>query len=380
MGCSQPEKAKPPAPPPYTAVEDPVTVGGKPAVTLESHTPVDTAKAQFLSVDVLPGRGMNIYRLMAYLPGKGNINLFESPSLEEAQKLMDGGPDDQNGRQSFLAGGAILVPFANRIRGKLSRDGKTIETTILGKKVDLIANSKGKNPKAEPHAMHGLILATPFATTSNSGPQEASVTGTLDAGDFGGHWLSKTYLTIVVRLQQERVSFAVTAKNTGSEELPVGIGWHPYFRFPGGTRQVARLHIPAKTRALVNNYDDVFPTGKLVPVKGTPYDFSAPAGAPLNMLFLDDCFVDLQENDQRHAVAEIIDPTSHYGMRITTLSPAITAFQAYAPVDKSFVAFEPQFNWADPYSKIWGNHKTGMVVLKPGEQVTYSVQLELFNP
>src|SRR5579885_3471333 len=172
--CSGPKSSAPASA--FQAAEAAVTVGGRKAVTLtQSHT-ANSNVPQILGVDILPGRG--------------ETNLLEAPSLEEAARLMDGGPDDANASQSFRMGGAILVPFANRIRGQLLPDGRTLETTILGKKVRLVANWKGKNPRAEPHAMHGLILGTPMdkvdlASTS----EEASATATLDAGDFGGHWL-----------------------------------------------------------------------------------------------------------------------------------------------------------------------------------------------
>jgi aldose 1-epimerase len=279
----------------------------------------------------------------------------------------------------------MLVPFANRIRGKLAPGGKTIATMINGKTMQLTANWKGQKPGAEPHAMHGLILDRAFEASDlksnlQSGPDGASVTGTLDAGDFNGHWPSKTSLTITATLSENQFSFAVTAKNNGQEDLPIGIGWHPYFAFLSGQREQGRLRIPASQRALVNNYDDVFPTGKLVPVSGTPYDFSGPTGAPLDKLFLDDCFVELQKNPDHTVLAEVIDPAAHYGVRIRGISPEISAFQAYAPMDKAFVAFEPQFNWADPYSPIWKGRDTGMKVLKPGESVTYTVQVEVFVP
>ena len=61
----------------------------------------------------------------------------------------------------------------------------------------------------------------------------------------------------------------------------MGIGWHPYFAFPSGDRQQVRLHVPAKGRTLVDNYDNVFPTGKTVRLSGTPYDFGIARGAPL---------------------------------------------------------------------------------------------------
>ena len=81
------------------------------------------------------------------------------------------------------------------------------------------------------------------------------------------------------------------------------------------------------------------------------------------------------------ASALIIDPAAHYGVRVTALSPEIQAIQIAAPVNSPFIALEPQFHWTDPFSAIWGKDaRTGMVILKPGESVSYSVKLELFIP
>lgn len=380
MGCqSQPsiqESAKP-----FSATERNVSIGGDPVFTLSR--PPSGDRLELRSFDILPGRGMNIYQMKAHLPGKGDIDMLVSPPLMEAVKLMNGGPDDLNGNESFKVGGAILLPFANRIRGRLSPDRKTELTRIDDKDITLVANWKGKNPGAVPHAMHGLILASPMSNLkTDAGADQVSISGSLDAGNFGGHWPSQTHVDITASLKRTAFELSVTAKNVGSEVLPMGVGWHPYFALPSGDRRQARLHVPAIERAVVNNYDDVFPTGKIVPVKDTPYDFTASGGAPLNDLFLDDCFVNLQKSPDGHAVAEIIDPAARYGIRITALSPQVSAFQVYAPPDRQMVVVEPQFNLADPYNaKVWGGKvNTGMVLLKPGETVTYSVRVELFSP
>lgn len=344
-------------------------IGRRQVVRLSVPASGEKTRPQILSVDILPGRGMNIFQIHAYLPGKGEVDLLASPSLEEAKKALAG---DAYGNASFAIGGAILAPFANRIRGKL--DGDMIETSIDGKAVHLPANWKGKNAGAERHAMHGLILASSMDTVQvESNADHAAVTATIAAGDFQGHWPSKTSLMIAATLDKGGFGFTVTARNTGKEDLPVGVGWHPYFAFPSGQRAQALVKIPAKEHALANNYDDVFPTGELVPVG----DFFE---EPLGDRFIDDCFVDLQRGADGSAAAEIVDPAAHYGMRVSALSPEITAFQMYAPPDKAYVAIEPQFNWADPYSPIWKGRATGMKVLKPGESVTYSVRLEMFLP
>ena len=275
-------------------------VGGQPTFTLERPKSTDTTKPRFVSAQILPGRGMTTYQIRAYVPGKGEIDLMEAPPLADAPKLMNGGPEDLIGNKSFNVGGAILLPYANRIRGKLSADGATIETPIMGKPVTLIANWKGKNPEAVKNAMHGLILdAKMDKVTTDTKPAESSVTGTFHAGDFQGHWLSKTDVDTKITLKDDAFIMTVTAKNVGTEPLPIGIGWHPYFVLPSGDRTQAKLHLPAKQRALVTNYDDVFPTGKIEKVAGTPYDFTAAGGAALDKLFLDDSFVDLQKTPGR---------------------------------------------------------------------------------
>ena len=55
------------------------------------------------------------------------------------------------------------------------------------------------------------------------------------------------------------------------------------------------------------------------------------------------------------------------------MSPHIRAIQVYSPVDKSFIALEPQFNYGDPFGKEWNGADTGMVTLAPGESVTWKV-------
>ena len=230
--------------------------------------------------------------------------------------------------------------------------------------------------------MHGLIFASKFEDVRHGDGAAASyVSALLHAGDFDGHWLSKTDVSVRMSLSDQAMDIAVTAKNVGHELLPMAIGFHPYFNFPSGDRQQGRLHIPADERAPANNYDDVFPTGQIVPVKGTPFDFPDPQGAALGSLFMDDCFTHLQRSADGATQIEIVDPKAHYGLRILALSPQIKAIQVYAPPDKSYVAVEPQFNLADPFNKqLWGNRDTGMVWLKPGQAVTWHIKLELFVP
>lgn len=355
-------------------------IGGQPALTLSRPRSGNGSKPEFLSVTVLPGRAMNVFQITAWIPGKGEVHLIHSPSLEEAAKIL-GGPDDPYGVKSFSFGGAFLAPFANRIIGPLSDNDRTVSFSWDGHPMKLAANFKGKNPEAVPHAIHGLILAAATQDVHESTTDgRKTVSGVIHGGNFGGHWFSQSNVDLSVSLERDDVIATVTVKNVGDKEEPVGIAWHPYFNLPSGDRKQVRIHIPGDLRAGVNNYDDVFPTGRLEPVRGTPYDFTKPGGAPLGTLFLDDNFSHLRRAADGSTQAEIIDPAAKYGLRIEALSRHVNTYQVYSPPEQSFVVIEPQFNLNDPFGAEWKGKDNGMVVLKPGQSVTWKVKLELFIP
>ncbi len=357
-----------------------IVIGEEPVVTLQRPPVTDRVKPQFLQAIFLPGRGMAVLQIKANLPGKGEIDVLNAPPLAEAEQLLNK-QDDEFGNEIFKIGGAILLPFANRIRGDPSPDGKTITTIILGRKITLPANWSGSQPGAERHSIHGLMRKSHFEdVVSRNGVENSAVSAKLHAGNFDDHWFADTDVEVEATLSHDAFEMTVTAKNAGPGLVPIGIGWHPYFVLPGGDRADVRLHIPSETRAIMNNYDDTFTTGQRMSVKATPYDFSAPDGRPLGAQYLDDNYSNLLHNAPDQTVSEIIDPAAKYGLRLITLSPKIRSIQVYAPPDKNFVAIEPQFNLPDPYNKNWGSTDTGMVLLQPGESVSWRVRLELFTP
>lgn len=352
-------------------------IGGQKIVTI-SRKPESTTKPEFTSVTVLPGRGMEVLQITANFPGKGNVDVLASPDLAESKKMLDV-DDTPNGDLGYRLGAAMLFPYPNRIRGKLSADGKTLTTQWEGHTLTLPANNIGKEPTAERHAMHGLILkARTDDVKVEKIPGGEEVSGIIHGGNFNGHWLSKSDLDIAVRMTADAIDVTITARNVGNEAEPVAIAWHPYFNIPSGDRTQARLRIPGDTVAEVDNYDNVFPTGKLLPVNGTRFDLRASGGVALGNTFFDDNWNHLTWADHALTV-QLTDPKAHYGVDIIGLSPQISAIQAYAPPTKQFVAIEHQFNYGDPFGKEWGSTNTGMVTLKPGESTKWHVRLKVFS-
>ena len=131
--------------------------------------------------------------------------------------------------------------------------------------------------------------------------------------------------------------------------------------------------------AEVDGYDNVFPTGKILPVAGTRFDFQAPTGKPLAEDFLDDNFSNLSPKTGP-VVVKITDPAAHYGVAIEGLTPNVKTIQVYAPPAKSFIAVEHQTNFANPFGKEWGTKNTEMITLAPGKSTTWHVRLKVFVP
>jgi galactose mutarotase-like enzyme len=173
----------------------------------------------------------------------------------------------------------------------------------------------------------------------------------------------------------------VVSRNTGNEAEPVGIGWHPRFAILSGDREQATLRLPTAERAEVRDRRKGLPSGRLLPVTGTDYDFTAHDGAPLGSLNLNDSFVNLRQGFMEAGpVAELRDPASNYGLRLTVMSPNIKAMRVYAPTGAAFVSIDPQFNYDDPFGREWANGEdTGMVALQPGQSVQWKIRLEIFS-
>src|SRR5690606_7693544 len=132
-----------------------------------------------------------------------------------------------------------------------------------GQGATLPANWSGKAPGASPYAMHGLMLDVPFSEFQRLDANRVEARWL--AGDFGGRWPSQAEVSVAWTLTARTLGLEVRVDNVGVELLPLGIGWHPYFRLPSGDRRQARLRIPARARLEVGDYDQVLPTGAVLP-------------------------------------------------------------------------------------------------------------------
>ncbi|HEX9202259.1 MAG TPA: aldose 1-epimerase [Acidobacteriaceae bacterium] len=344
--------------------------GGQDAIVLTRSQMMGDSMPEFLSATMLPGRGMNVLQITAYIPGTGEVNLMASPSIEGAARAMTGVDADENGQASLAMGGAFEVPWADRIGGAAS---PSAHGSIVWRGHAITVPAAGNG---------GLMLAEAADAASTTAlPDGGQAQAVFRAEDFGAHWQSKTEVTVTVLLSSRSVDLTVTAHNAGDVAEPVGIGWQPRFAILNGNRGELRLRIPGEKRTEMRDSGKRSPTGVLLPVADSPYDFTAPGGVRLGSMDLDDCFVVLHQGLlDSGPVAELSDPGRNYGLRLTALSSTIKAMHVLAPADGNFVSIEPQFNYPDPFGREWGKDvDTGMVMLQPGQSTQWKVRLELFS-
>ncbi len=356
----------------------PIWVGGLPVLDLDlPQSQWSDEGVQIRRIQLIPGRGLNTHQIWAHVPGKGEVAILASDPIEQVAPQFSAADHDVHGNQSFFQGGPWMIPFANRIRGSQIPAKNQIRVQAGSKAWSLDANWAGSKPGSEPHAMHGLLLKTPFDVVTNTVLPDGSrqLRAEKRMGDFGGRWIGDLNLVFEAVLKKNSIVFRWQAINMGTSRVPVGMGWHPFFRIPSGDRAGAVLEIPAERRAQINNYNDVFPTGRLVRVEGSDFDFRKPR--PLGNTFLDDSFTSLVRNANREVVVSLADPKSGLRTHVMSRSQSTVAIQVYAPVDKPFVAIEPQTQLADPFSKSWGRQPTGMRWLKPGQKMDFEVEVKV---
>jgi aldose 1-epimerase len=351
-------------------------IGGREPIVLDRPQSDGGLVPEFISATLLPGRGMNLLQLMAYLPGTGVVPLLDSPSPDQINPMLADAAADRNGAVTAGFGGAFLLPLDSRTTGTLSADGQSLTLPWHGHTLTLPVDAPGTPPIAS----NGLFNAQAASSVEvDALPDGEMATAVYEPGDFDGSWPSTTRVTVVVTLTRKDVDLTVTAVNTGSAPEPMAIGWRPSFVIPSGHRAEMLLHLPPAGR--IQTGADGLPTGHILPVTGTPYDFTAHDGSILGSQALNDSFEGIHTSSliDNDPAAELRDRSAQYGLRILPLSSNIKIFHVTAPAAKPALSIEPRMSLDDPFSKQW-QEDSGVVTLAPGDSVEWKVRLELFLP
>ncbi len=352
--------------------------GGQDPIVLQRSQMAGSTMPEFLSATLLPGRGMNTLQITAYLPDKGEVQLLASPTVDEAARRLSGTGGDQAGAGSLELGGALELPWAGALPGVPESEKDSVQAIWHGHLLNLPPAPGSRTTGA--FSDGGLLLGERASNISaNVMPDGGETQAMYAAGNFGGRWLSKTDVTVTVLLSGRALEIRVVARNSGTEPEPMGIGWRPRFAILSEDRSQVRLHIPSSVR-IERRSGSSLPTGRLLPVGGTPFDFSGHDGMPLRSIDVEDTFVHLRPALlDLGPMVELRDPKSNYGLRLTAMTPTIRALRVESRPQSNVVTIDPRFNYDDPFGREWSSDEdTGIVVLEPGKTTQWRIRLELF--
>ncbi|WP_456457756.1 aldose epimerase family protein [Reichenbachiella sp.] len=245
--------------------------------------------------------------------------------------------------------GCKLSPYPNRIPdGKYEFEGKSYQLVIN----DLPTNN----------SLHALLHNRPFEIVGQSANEAGAMLKlryVYKGTDLGYPFPYELLLTYT--MDGSGVKFHTQIQNTGSETLPLGDGWHPYFQFED-LDQIDLEMGPAKR--LSSN------VGNTLSDEHGFEEESSLAGKAL-----DDCF-EVQENgeyqvflrDQKQGIEIEICQESEVGK--------YKYFQIYTPPSRKSIAVEPVTCPPNAF-----NTGHGLIKLEPKQEVsmTFGIKYKLLN-
>jgi hypothetical protein len=344
--------------------------GGAEPIVLK-RTPTSTGSVpEFLSATLLPGLGMQLLQITASLPGRGEVALLVAPSVQE---LADGTTPPRSGWNDRW--GAIEAPWSGLVSGALTPVGTSVRTSWRGKAIEAPTDNATRS------VSEGGLLSLLGADSTDLTPQAhpTKVVATFKGTDFNGKWFGTNDITVSAALGATTLDLTVTAKNVGINPEPMGLGWHPRFVIPSGNRDAVELRLPGADQLEIADVTKGIPTGRFVPPGSGISRFQGRVW-PIGPESVDARLGHLKPV-QPDAVpsAEMRDPQSLYGLRMSALSEGMGELRLTSPGGSSYVSMGMQSNLDDPFGKEWTSPDAAIQTLAPGQTAEWKIRLEIFS-
>ena len=288
---------------------------------------------------VVPDAGGNLVAFGAELAGRSFETFLqptdERPSLAPAQY-----------------GAPVLYPFPNRLRaGQAAFGGRAI-------RVD--------RPAGQPHAIHGLVREKRWQVIERRAAADGALLRCAVESDPDTlrQFPFPFRLELAFHLRGTVLRVEAVGQNTGADPMPMGFGWHPYFRLPlvaGTERARTEVRVPARRQWQLD--PTLVPTGEIIPV---PADRDFRTRRPIGSVYLDDVYTDL-ERDDGHSVCELRDPATGLRLRVSA-GPTFREWVVYAPPTRPTICFEPYTCPTDAFNLAARGRDVGLIVLGAGER------------
>ncbi len=300
-----------------------------------------------VEAEIWPGLGCNCLRWQVQGP-RGPLNLLYVARDWETIPVPT------------RSGVPVLFPFPNRIANGSFKWG--------GREFHPPANdSIGRN------AIHGFACRRPWRVSHSSGNENlatltAEFLASRDAPKEAAYWPGDCKLTLRFLLGPNSLSLSCTIENPGSELLPVGLGFHPYFRIPlaaSGQASDCSVSVPAESYwELTHN----LPTGKKLPVD--PFrDLRKPRR--FDDLLLDDLYTGFQLTDGKASLMPRgrIEQAGVGAIEVLA-SAAFRELVVFTPPARNALCLEPYTCVTNAINLHAQEIDTGLIILQPGESRT----------
>ncbi|WP_162538062.1 hypothetical protein [Granulicella sp. WH15] len=353
-------------------VRPPVASGPKPGgvepLVLTRPQPTGQTGPEFASVTLLPGLGMSVLQMTAFVPGHGEIPLLAAPTAEQLVSTPPPaaqGPNDDHGAFELPWSGALIgspAPVGDRMVVRWQEQAMTLPSAAT-----------------KPSRAYGGLLRRQAAgeVTQDVVPDGTSATATFTATDFDGDWPGKIQTKVSVVMVGSRMDLSVIATNSGSAPLPIGIGWHPRFAIRGDRKSVS-LKLPEASRMETSEITRGMPTGKTLSAGSQLEQFMGKQMVALGNTALNDLLVEMKPSLLEDGpIAEMRFPSEGYGIRMRLVSASIRSLRVVADPAQPYLSLGPQVNFDDPLGHQWDRNME-MPVLAPGASMEWRIKLDLF--
>ena len=253
-------------------------------------------------------------------------------------------------------------PFPNRVRGGTWRfEGETYQFD---------------KPPESPTSIHGLLLNRPYRVESHTTDADgAALVCALDSRDFpdiGRQYPFPFRVRMTYTLKDAVLSMGVSIQNTGSRNMPMGFGIHPYFRVglsSDANASTALIKVPAATYWELDA--DSVPTGRRLAAIDA---LDLRDGKPFAGLTLDHVFTDVQMEAAGVSRCVIENGDTGHGM-VMESDEQFRELVVYTPPGRDTICFEPYTCPTDAINLEGRGSPAGVIVLAPGETFSAAVRI-----
>lgn len=195
----------------------------------------------------------------------GDIRLTVSPhgaSLRGLSRIVKGGASpiitEYRGAANKVAGqGDVLIPFPGRVKGGAY--------TFNGRSHQMV-----QNDAESPSAIHGLLRSVDWAIGGRTDREIAFLTRIEATATSVKGYPYTVDVTVTYRATEDGMTCAFAIRNDGAEPAPVAVGFHPYFT--AGSEHIDGDELRVCMDSIIE-LENFLPTGRVLPVEGTEYDF-----------------------------------------------------------------------------------------------------------